>query len=262
MSLPACASLPEPKWIDTAFDFRTDTPPPKVTRTGALRIFDADTFSPTLARYHKLLWSKPLPSGQPFDLSITERPPYYLCHRSELGEFELTSDAVIPTFQNRETASIRSIVASFPAEGQKEFFRTGYTIGGMMVFPGRRIGRKMTINGARGCDRRISDRFDLTLECIRHHYAGDSSPLCGVLQRYRDFFALFESFQGYVEFFLLHDLVAEDYSAVKFSMPFDDFISPPVPMDVGAYEDYRGHSIEFIEARNRRIDSLKLANPE
>jgi len=36
-------------------------------------------------------------------------------------------------------------------------------IGGMIVFPGNRIDGKMTINGARGCYRKISDRFDLTL---------------------------------------------------------------------------------------------------
>lgn len=36
--------------IDTAFDFRTDTPPGR----------DPDSHSPTLRRYHQLLWSKPL----------------------------------------------------------------------------------------------------------------------------------------------------------------------------------------------------------
>lgn len=35
--------------IDTAFDFRTDTAPGK----------DPDSHSPTLRRYHQLLWSKP-----------------------------------------------------------------------------------------------------------------------------------------------------------------------------------------------------------
>ena len=73
--------------IDIAFDFRSDTPPGK----------DADTCSPTLRRYHQLLWSKPLPSGELFELDVTA-PPYYLHHRSELGEFWLSSDAVVPTF--------------------------------------------------------------------------------------------------------------------------------------------------------------------
>jgi hypothetical protein len=255
-AMSPAASSPEPKWIDTAFDFRTDTPPPKVTRTGALRTFDPDTFSPTLARYHKLLWSKPLPSGQPFDLSITERPPYYLCHRSELGEFELTSDAVVPSFGNRRDASIRSIIASFPAEEHEAFGRLGYSIGGMMVFPGRRIGRNNTINGARGFHHQISDRFDLTLECIRLHYACQSSPLGKTLELYRDFFALFEDFRGYADFFLLQDII--ESGAVRFSLPFDDFRTRPVPKDRDEYAEYRRRSIEFIEARNRRIEELQM----
>ena len=39
--------------IDVTFDFRSDTRPKK----------DPDKDSATLRRYHKLLWSKPLPSG-------------------------------------------------------------------------------------------------------------------------------------------------------------------------------------------------------
>ena len=43
--------------IDTSFDFGTDA-------FGK----DPDTFSATLRRYHKLLWSKPLSGGALFDL--------------------------------------------------------------------------------------------------------------------------------------------------------------------------------------------------
>ncbi len=39
--------------IDTSFDFRTDA-------SGK----DPDAYSPTLRQYHKLLWSKALPSGE------------------------------------------------------------------------------------------------------------------------------------------------------------------------------------------------------
>lgn len=77
----------------------------------------------------------------------------------------------------------------------------------MMVFPANRVGRKMTINGARGFHPRIKDRFDLTLECIRLHYLGESSPLGDTLTRYADFFGLFGDFTNYVDFFYLHDLV-------------------------------------------------------
>jgi hypothetical protein len=123
----------------------------------------------------------------------------------------------------------------------------------MMVFPGNRIGRKMTINGARGFHPRIKDRFDLTVECIRRHYSSENSPLGETLERYTDFFGLFEDFRGYVEFFLLQDIVAEDFSGVKFFMPFDDFNMSPLPASREAYVDYKQHAIEFIQARNRRI---------
>ena len=227
--------------IDITFDFRSDTPgyPGK----------DPDALSPTLRRYHKLLWSKPLPSGVVFEL-VDTTPGVYLHHRSQLGEFWLASDAVIPTF--RKEARISHIIKQIPEE-LAAFMGIGYTIGGMMLFPGNRVGRKMTINGARGFHPRIKDRFDLTVECIRRHYRNERSPLSDTLERYADFFGLFGDFRGYVEFFLLQDLVTEDCSAVKFFTPFEDFTTSPVPASIEAYRAYRQLAIEFIEARNCRI---------
>src|SRR5215475_3961752 len=158
------------------------------------------TLSPSLRLYHKLLWSKALPSGRLFDLDDTVRG-VYLHHSSELGEFFLCSDSVIPTFTR--WLSLRRITELFTEEENEAFRTIGYTIGGMMVFPGNRIDGKPTINGTRGLNRKIADRFDLTLECIRRHYLVQSSPLGETLARYRDFFALFEDFSGYVEFFML-----------------------------------------------------------
>jgi hypothetical protein len=135
------------------------------------------------------------------------------------------------------------------------FHGIGYTIGGMMLFPGNRVDGQMTINGARGFHPQIKDRFDLTVECIRRHYLNKDSPLRDVLARYANFFQPFGDFRGYVEFFLLQDLVTDDCSAVKFFLPFEDFKSPPVPDTMAAYLDYRTLAIGFIEARNRRIKS-------
>jgi hypothetical protein len=228
--------------INTEFDFRRDTPGyPKR---------DPDSRSPTLRRYHKLLWSKPLPGGAPFDLDDTRRDAY-LFHGSTVGQFFLSSDSVIPSFTRWGFAKAHPEL--FTAEENEAFMTIGYTIGGMMLFPANQVDRKWTLNQARGCNRRIADRFDLTLECIRRHYQGQSSPLGETLARYRGFFALFESFRGYVDFFLLQDLVMDDYAAVTFSMPFDDFKPPAVPKDFDTYVEYRRRSIEFIEARNRRI---------
>lgn len=52
--------------IDIAFDLHSDL-------TG--KNPDPDAASPTLLRYHHLLWSKPLPSGQQFELSSWTRVP-------------------------------------------------------------------------------------------------------------------------------------------------------------------------------------------
>jgi hypothetical protein len=228
--------------IDTTFDFRCDTPDyPKK---------DPDACSPTLRRYHKLLWSKPLPGGVVFGL-VDTTPRVYLHHQSEMGEFFLSSDAVVPAF--RRESKIAHIIDQIPAEELDTFITIGYTIGGMMVFPANQIDGKMTINGARGFHPRIKDRFDLTVECIRRRYRNESSPLGDTLKRYADFFGLFENFRGYVEFFLLQDLVNEDFSRVNFSAPFDDFNSSPLPASKEAYVAYKKLAVEFIEARNRRI---------
>jgi len=40
---------------------------------------------------------------------------------------------------------------------------------------------------------------------------------------------------------------------VRVFPPFDDFKTPSVPRDIDTYREYRRLSIEFIEARNRRI---------
>jgi hypothetical protein len=225
--------------IDITFDFRSDTPLGK----------DPDVRSPTLRRYHKLLWSKPLPSGEVFEL-VDTTPGVYLHHRSEVGEFWLSSDSVIPTF--RKEPRLKQVFEQLPDE-LATFLRLSYTIGGMMLFPGNRMGGQMTINGARGFSRKIKDRFDLTVECIRRYYLNEDSPLSDTLARYADYFRLFVDFRGYVEFFLLQDLVTDDCSAVKFHAPIEGFDSPPMPDSMVAYLAYRRLAIDFIEARNRRI---------
>jgi hypothetical protein len=139
------------------------------------------------------------------------------------------------------------------ADELEDFVRISYTIGGMMVFPANQIDRKITINGARGFHPRIKDRFDLTVECIRRHYRNEPSPLRDTLRRYSSFFDLFRNFSGYVEFFLLQDLVTEDCSAVRFFLPFDGFDRSPLPESLDRYREYKEHAIDFIQARNRRI---------
>lgn len=223
--------------IDITFDFRLDTPEGK----------DPDSYSKTLCQYHKQLWSKPLPSGEIFQLNDV-MPGHYLYHRSSVGELSLSSDAVIPTF--KWNSQIQAII---PESELEAFNAQGYTMGGMMVFPRNRIDGKWTINQARGCTRSIGDRFDLTLECIRRHYINGESPLTNVLARYTTFFNLFADFRGYVEFFLLQDLVSDDYSTVHISQPYADFSSSPIPTSITEYRAYENDALAFINSRNQRI---------
>jgi hypothetical protein len=241
------ASVSEPTDIDVTFDFRSDTPEGR----------DPDAASPTLRRYHRLLWSKPLQNGAMFDLDASN-PRRYLHHQSELGEFFLSSDSIIRTFRRHLGAA--RLMAQIPEAEQEAFSRQGYTIGGMMVFPGNRINGKQTINQRRGTHPRIADRFDLTLECIRLHYLREASPLSGTLALYPDFFDMFGDFRGYVDFFLLQDLVTDDYGAIQFFPPFTDEVPPftdsspsPIPTGLPEYEPYRKASLEFVAARNARI---------
>lgn len=228
--------------IDTSFNLRSDRPAGK----------DVDTWSPTLRTYHRLLWSKPLPSGKVFELQEAgRRGAYYLLHRSELGEFKLSSDAITNRQRN---APVRNDIP--PTDLPPDL---GYTVGSALIFPKSAI-RGGSINQMRGRLRRaIGDRFDLTLECIRRHYVGEASPLGEVLARHSDFFALFGSFPGYVDFFLLGDLVSADGS-VRFWTPFDDFKTPAVPRGVEIFLGYLRGTNEFIKARNRLIDEYAASH--
>jgi hypothetical protein len=223
--------------IDINFNFYTDA------RGG-----DPDSTSPTLRRYHKLLWSKPLPNGNSFELR-DDVGGAYLCHSSELGEFFLGSDAITHSYKNQKRK--QWLVQQIPLEVDG-LFNTGSTIGAYILFPNRRIDGRPTMNQARGVNSLIDDRFDLTLECIRRFYLDMDSPLYDTILRYRVFFDLFLDFNGYVNFFLLDDLV-DGEGSIKFFLPFDDYIAPPAFRDVDDYLAYKHQVIEFIQSRNRRI---------
>lgn len=231
--------------VDVTFDFLSETPPGK----------DADAVSPTLRRYHQLLWSKPLPSGP--DLVLQTEPGAHLVHRAQEQTHYLASDAITTNLYGRAWR----VLAQLPEDQRPPDL--GYTIGSSILFPGNVIDGRMTINGARGFHPRIADRFDLTLECIRRHYADEVSPLAEVLDRYRSFFDLFVDFRGYVGFFLLDDLLDEGPGNVhiRFFHQFDDFSTPAVPRTVPDYLAYVRASNDFILARNERILRVQCGDP-
>ena len=229
--------------IDINFNVYSDTPEGK----------DPDSYSLTLRNYHKILWSKPLPNGSIFNLDA--KTPMLLHHKSELGEFFLSSDSIGHTYSRIQ--SISDIVSKVPSEEIDSFFSLCSTIGGYIIYPSKRVDNQMTINGARGTNGKIKDRFDLTLECIRLHYINEESPLSDTLDRYKSFFKLFDNFQGYIDFFLLQDLVTEDYSSIKYLIPFNSFENSPLPKDVDEYMLYKKNMTDFVTARNQRILNLK-----
>ncbi|WRQ32323.1 hypothetical protein U5907_06985 [Bacteroidales bacterium MB20-C3-3] len=225
--------------IDTTFNVYTDA-------NGG----DPDSTSPTLRCYHKMLWSKKLSNGKFFEL-IDKKWGTYLYHKSELGEFSLGSDAITHSYRNHKN---KAWLTQQIQEEVKELFDLGSTIGAYTLFPNNRIEGKHTINQARGVNSLIDDRFDLTLECIRLFYLGQQSPLYDTIFRYKEFFYLFEDFKGYIDFFLLNDLVDENGS-VQFYLPFDNFSTRPMFRDIDEYLTYKKGVMQFIKARNKRIEN-------
>jgi hypothetical protein len=225
--------------IDTTFNVYTDA-------NGG----DPDSTSPTLRAYHKFLWNKPLPNGDRFELT-DKKSGTYLYHTSGLGEFLLGSDAITHSYKNhkRKTWLTQQI-----QDEVKELFDTGSTIGAYTLFPNNRVDGKHTINQARGVNSLIDDRFDLTLECIRLFYLGQESPLYDTLLRYKNFFNLFDNFIGFINFFLLEDLVDENQK-VKFYLPFDDFKTKPTFGHIDDYLIYKKGVMNFIKSRNKRIET-------
>ena len=227
------------KTIDINFDVYSDTPEGK----------DPDSFSPTLRKYHKILWSKSLPNNKEFHLNLDT--PKLLHHESALGEFFLSSDSIGHTYTRVKKMS--HIIDELSNVEINSFFSTCSTIGAYIIFPAKRINNKMTINGARGVNHKIQDRFDLTLECIRRFYVNEKSPLTDALERNANFFELFSDFKGHTDYFLLQDLVERDYMTIKFWGNFDNFETAPLPANKEEYLSYMNKLVSFVKARNQRI---------
>lgn len=230
--------------IDTSFNVHSDA-------NGG----DPDSTSPTLRSYHKFLWSKLLPNGKLFQL-IDTKIGTYLYHKSELGEFSLGSDAITHSYRYHKR---KAWLTKQIQEDVKELFDAGSTIGAYTLFPNNRINGLHTINQAQGVNSLIDDRFDLTLECIRLFYLGQQSPLYDIILRYKEFFYLFENFKGYIDFFLLNDLVDENGN-IKFYLPFDNFTTNPTFKDIDEYLIYKSGVIQFIKTRNKRIQNYASYN--
>ena len=211
---------------------------------------DPDRRSARLHQAHRLLWSRPLPSGAAFALEDA-RPGGYLVHESDLGTFHLASDSIIHTYRRNALTPFLELLD--PGELER-FVRVAYMVGGYIVWP---VGTGRTINQVRGFDRKssIDDRFDLTLECIRLHYEGIQNPLSDPLAREEPFFSLFRDFSEYAEHFLLQDLVSADGKSIRFFLD-GGFSRQPLPQSVAEYREYSLRASEFVLARNERMRTI------
>ena len=108
----------------------------------------------------------------------------------------MTSGAVVHTYRYWTRFGMPKITREIPTQQLDAFDALSYTIGGMMLFSSWTGVRHWSINRARGMITSIADRMDLTLKCIRRHYAGETAPLDKTLRWYDDFFTLSGYFQA------------------------------------------------------------------
>lgn len=273
LSYPEYPQQQQPRVFDTSFDYMTDTAAktkrghadgfPPDSDSGTPKLGDPDSRSPRLRADHQLLWTKTLNSGVLFEPTAPpKRTDGYLIFTDPSRAMHwYGSDAITHSYTGRaRTASLANAIASLNEEQRARYLKPPYTIGSAMIWPVRKKDRP-TMNQARGLRSLIADRMDLTLECIRRHYAGEpESPLANVINAYADFFAFFDGFKEFVDFFHFQDLVTPDYEEVRFYLPFDNFKRSGMPATKDEYVTYREATLEFIAARNRRMAEWVIEN--
>lgn len=252
--------LPSMRVFDITFNYTLDTPPG----------MDPDSRSPRLKADHQLLWTKELGEGQLFALHVPEVPKvrrknYLMFEQAPDKPLTFGSDAITNSYTRwgRPKALVEA-KAQLSEEQKARYFDPPYTIGSAMIWPVRTI-HLPTLNTARGMRPRIADRMDLTLECIRRHYAEEpGSPLADVITNYGDFFELFRTFEKFVEFFHFQDLVTPEGKIDLFLKEEDkDFTRSGVPATKDEYIKVREASLKFIALRgNRMADWVEENHPD
>ena len=238
--------------IDINFDFTSDTPRYWDGFWEDDLFFgkfnnDPDSASKTMKLYHKVLYSRILPNGKRMCLKIGTNSEYLVW-----DDFKFGSDSIIVSFRYKKYRYMIEQVANSMPNWQaymESYIKKSYTVGGEIIFPKYKGG----INQTRGCNQYICDRWDLTLECIRRYYIGETSPLYTVLHKNKSFFDLFIDFRGYVDYFFLQDCVSEDYDSVVFWIGSGEFEKYPFPKTVSEYLDWITKELEFVNKRNNRI---------
>ena len=195
---------------------------------------------------YEMLWSRELPNGDIMQLADDD------CGYLKWNGMRFGSDSIAVSFGYERCRGQLESVASGMDDYHafvEDFLHRTYTIGGTIIFPRHRN----SINQVKGTNRLISDRWDLTLECIRRFYSGEESPITWCLEQDMEFFDLFVDFRGYVDFFFLQDCVSPDYSEVRLWTDIRPFEDSPIPRDRDEYLRWIQANLDFVERRNERI---------
>lgn len=225
-------------------------------------VSDADRDSRRLKHWHGVLWSEELPSGE--RLEWTPEPGSYLAATSSAGPLRVSSDTIATTHAAYANSDVPQWWSGLAEAERSRHEKAFYTIGGFIIFPTR----PQSLNQRRGTDRRICDRFDLTLECIRRYYLGQgTSPLADVIRADANYFGLFghgpTGFTSFVNFFHLHDMI--DGDSIRWldgsGESVWDFDAPPLPTSASGYQTYLDNVLTFVMSRNDRIREWCLAHP-
>lgn len=266
------------KMVETHIEYVTGVKPNHQSYRGPGYFVDPDEHSKMLQQLHKKIWSGTvldLKEGKGLDLENQLTPK----------NLRFSSDTIFTSFVGYDKQCkqlFNEVIKYFGGEDNYRAYVEGYTrefyrnIGSFIIFP-KIDGRKFdTINQARGNNNFIQDRFDLTLECIRRHYNQEKDfPLDKVLAENKEFFDLFGSFEGYVNYFCLQDLVEKDatgehYTGVKFWLARqnaanikswlvdNDFMESPFPKDAKEYLELMEKQLEFVKNRTKRINEALL----
>ena len=250
-------------WLAEDGSFRCFLCSTAPSRTGKER--DPDAWNDDLRESHRLLWSRPLPTERAWSFEAA-RGWYLKCGSSVAGEpadWSIGSDNVATTHSN----SYPQLAAAIPGYENRHLHEF-CTIGGYLVFPNGRDQtratqakpRSWTINQAKGCDRRIFDRIDLTLEAIRLYYAGvisrDRNPLGDVLDADGGVgVALWSGHDGsarYVAYFCLEPFVSAGRVTPLLGDRVD-FADAAPGRSAAAYADYIAAQRAAVTARNALI---------
>ena len=235
--------------LDFDFDYRLDSGiDPK---TGEYR--DPDTYSRKLKEDSSILWAKVLPNKKYGRLNL-EIIRNVIRGDANGVSFNFSPDSITNCYSRwektkclRDNDEIKSLLGQYD--------KIDYRISSSIIFPVQddNGSSNWTINKARGCLRKIADRIDFTLECIRLYYLDKNAntPLKKCLNRYDRFFDLFGDFENYVKFFYLDDLVTPNYkNVISFTGDFN--FDHPLPTSEN-YAFFIEKTIEFLKKRTERI---------